>query len=419
VKIPRPEEPEPDRSPQAPETFVRLLMGGYYPFIILVLLFQLALTAGMVYVILHYRAVHHVAGVPRFLVLLLLLILLPLLHLLWALRLLFVPLKDVKDEMEVRVPRDRAPRLYEWVEAIAEQGGLPAPDEIRVAADTVAHVYERLNGKNVLVFGAIAVRAFPQPVLAGIVAHELGHVAAGDTALLRQARRRHMIMEQLELAFLMNPDAVRRSYTDPRYRNAAWQTWAALLNPAVWAVRLYHWVYFIAHAALSRQCEYAADRHEVRQSGADSAARALVLLAVAERMPWTRLSSMAESWVQTNQPARQLFESQARAARSIPPGDWQDALRLELKKPTGVFDSHPGLMDRLAAIGVSPKKAKLLTPEMSGPPSDELFDGQWPKLETQLAERLLVPFRDVHLAKMEVGEVVSALDGLARRRGGH
>src|SRR5262249_15280966 len=146
---------------------------------------------------------------------------------------------------------------------------------------------------------------------------------------------------------------------------AAWHSLTVLgatLNPTVWAVRLYHLLYALAYAAHSRQCEYAADRLEVEQSGAEAAARALVLLTVAERMPWTRLSSLAESWVATNQPAHLLFEAQERAARSIGPGEWQDAIRKELKKPTGAFESHPGLKDRLAALGVSPKKALQLTP---------------------------------------------------------
>ncbi|HZU37416.1 MAG TPA: hypothetical protein VFA18_15940, partial [Gemmataceae bacterium] len=142
---------------------------------------------------------------------------------------------------------------------------------------------------------------------------------------------------------------------------------------------------------------------------AEAAAQALILLAVAARMPWTRLSSRAESWVATNQPAKELFEEQARAARSISPSDWQDALRQELTTPTGVFDSHPSLKDRLAALHISPKKALQLTPRLSGQPASELFGRWWPRLEKQLAERLLAPYRELHLAKMDACAVVGAL----------
>jgi hypothetical protein len=126
-------------------------------------------------------------------------------------------------------------------------------------------------------------------------------------------------------------------------------------------------------------------------------------------MPWTRLSSLAEAWVATNEPAHLLFQEQARAARSIGPGEWQDAVRKELKQPTGYFDSHPGLKDRLAALGVSSKQALRLTPELSGDPSHLLFAGWWDKLERQLAERLLAPYREAHLAKMAVGSIYAGL----------
>jgi hypothetical protein len=216
-------------------------------------------------------------------------------------------------------------------------------------------------------------------------------------------------MEQLEEAFHIDGD-VHARYRYGRISQAEYITiLAAMLNPAVWAVKLYHLTYFAFHAARSRKCEYAADRYEVDQSGADAAARALLMLTVPDNLPWARLSVLAETWVRTNEPARKLFAAQVRAAQSIDPATWQDALRKELRKPTGLFDSHPCLKERLAAMGVSPKKAKQMNPAMEGPPAHELFDGQWPKLETQLADRLLVPFRDHHLAKAEAGDVMRRL----------
>jgi hypothetical protein len=87
-----------------------------------------------------------------------------------------------------------------------------------------------------------------------------------------------------------------------------------------------------------------------------------------------------------------------------------------MKKSTGYFDSHPGLKDRLAAMGISPKQATKLTPQLSGPPSEQLFGSWWPKLEERLAERLIAPFREAHLAMTELGELVSGLQRVQRRR---
>jgi Zn-dependent protease with chaperone function len=402
---PRKKLAAPDTSSPLAAFFLRTLLVGYYPFLALIVILSAAATAWLGMKAYDSPSLAPILALP------VLVLALTLLQLLWALRVLFVKLKDFDDEMELRVPRVMAPQLYEWVQSIATERGLPMPDDIRVAADTVAHVYERADGQHVLVLGVVAVRALPQPVLAGIVAHELGHLGAGDTALGRRALRRHILMRQLAIAFHVERDALLR-------RGGGVSSLAILgatLNPAVWAVRLYHLLYALAHAAHSRQCEYAADRQEVKQSGAESAAQALILLTVAERMPWTRLSSLAESWVATNEPAHLIFAQQERAARATSPGEWQDAIRKELKRPTGAFDSHPALKQRLAALGVSPKKAVQLTPGLTGPPAHKLFDQWWPKLEKQLAQRLLAPYREAHLAKMEVGELVGALESLRGR----
>lgn len=394
---------EPAASSPLAALCLRSLLACYFPFLALVVLANVAAAVGLTIAAWENPPLAALLGA------LALLFTLTLLQILWALRVLFVKIRDHVDDMELRVQREMAPDLYAWVEDIAAGRGLPAPDEIRVAADTVAHVYERVNGRQVLVFGAIAVRALPQPVLAGVVAHELGHLAAGDTSLGRAALRRHLVMGNLEAAFYLDRDAL----LQPGRRGGlnVWQGArhaSALLNPAVWAIRLYHLLYALAHAAHSRQKEYAADREEVGQAGADAAAQALILLTVAESMPWSRLSSLAESWVAINEPAQKLFEEQARAARSLGPGEWQEAIRKELKRPTGAFDSHPGLKDRLAALGLSPKQAARMTPELSGPPSHLLFGPLWGKLERQLADRLLAPFREAHLIKMRIGEAIGS-----------
>ena len=414
-----PETPTDDTEPAAekPSTWSILttsMLVAYLPLFFFTIWLLLASLAGMA--ILCYRAPPLLLlGIPLGLV-----FMLTLARLLWAARVLFYKIPDHEDDMELRVPREMAPELYDWVASIAAERDLPEPDEIRVAADTVAHVYQRRNGSQVLVLGAIAVRALPQPVLAGIVAHELGHVDAGDTGRGRASIRAHSLMATVE-ASLQRRDRVllRRAYRAGAssffyFVSAA----ATVINPAVWPLAIYHIVYALARAEQSRQQEYSADGHEVEQSGPEAAAAALILLTISQNMPWTRLSSLAEAWAETTRPPRELFTEQASAMRALDPSDWRDALRKEMKKSTGFFDSHPGLKDRLAAMGVSPKQATKLTPQLSGSPSDELFGAWWPKLEERLADLLIAPFREAHLAKMELGELVSGLQRVQRRRAG-
>jgi Zn-dependent protease with chaperone function len=400
--------PRPKADPgisRGPAIVTRFLLLAYYPFLALTLGVIASVTVASGVACYRYPFFTFIFG-P-----LALICALSLARLLWSLRVIFMKIPDREDEMELRVPREMAPGLYEWAEEIAGGRGLPAPEDIRVAADTVAHVYQRVNGSQVLVLGAIAVRALPQQVLAGIVAHELGHVAAGDTGRGRAELRALVVMGVIEGEFRGSNSRRLRLGRRPRLSQALAEflRGASRINPLALPLRGYHLLCSMARAARSRQQEYAADRHEVRESGAEAAAAALILVTVSQRMPWTRLSSLAESWAATNELPQRLFEEQARAVRALDTSEWQDALRKELKEPSGLFDTHPGLKDRLAAMGVSPKQALRLTPQLSGSPSHELFDKWWPQLEKRLADLLLAPFREAHIAKMQLGELARAL----------
>jgi Zn-dependent protease with chaperone function len=287
--------------------------------------------------------------------------------------------------MELRLPRRQLRELIELVEDVARQRGLQPPAEIRLGADTVAHVYEDRPGHAILVIGGVAVAAFPQQALAGIIAHELAHFTFGDTRISRRGSRRALAMALLEYKFSER----RISY----------------LNPLVWLTLLYHLFYRLAWAAHSRAREYAADQHEVQLVGKHVGAAALIHATVTEYLPWARLSAIIESCLATNQPLERVFAEQARLARETSKDDWQEACRKALKQKAGLFDSHPGLKDRLAAMGVSWRKALQLALDQSGPPARDLF-ADWDVIERELTERLVAPFREYYLAKMEVAQII-------------
>jgi hypothetical protein len=76
--------------------------------------------------------------------------------------------KQRRDELELGVEK-KMRRLYELVDGVAAKRKLPEPDEIRLSAGTVAHVYENHKGKLILVLGGLSVAAFTQQALAGVV----------------------------------------------------------------------------------------------------------------------------------------------------------------------------------------------------------------------------------------------------------
>jgi Zn-dependent protease with chaperone function len=290
-----------------------------------------------------------------------------------------------RDESELRLSRKKLQGLYDLVDNVAQKHGLRPPDEIRLAAETVAHVYEDRKGKEILVIGGFAIASFSQQTLAGIIAHELGHFAAGDTRLGRKTHRRQMFM-----ALLDDHLAGRLS---------------SFFNPLVWMVRAYHWLYFLAWAANSRIHEIQADKQEVKQAGKDRAAAALLYTTVLARMPWLRLSDIAESHAKANDRLDGIFAEQVRRVTTISPSDWQEACRREMKKKTGWLDTHPQLRERLAAMGVSPRKAMQLPAEAAGPRARILLP-DWREIEKQLTEWIVNIYRQHHAVKMEIAQII-------------
>lgn len=319
-----------------------------------------------------------------------------LLHVLWGLHALFRWPQE-KDELEFELPAQWQQGLVALVDRVAAERGLPPPDAIRLHAADVAHVYEDRRGRRVLVIGGVAVAALSQRALAGIIAHELGHVGGGDTALSRVAMRWHRVMVQLERQFWAR----------------TWYKW----NPLAWLVRGYHRLYVLFWYANQRGQEYRADHHEVEQVGKDRAAAALMLVTLLHEMEWTELGAVAQACVEMNERMEDIFAEQVRRVRSASVADWEKALRRALKTSTGWFDSHPCLKDRLKALRVSPKKALRRAMDLSGEPATALF-ANWPVVEKFLTERILTIVRENYLARRECAEIVAAVMRQAARRMG-
>jgi Zn-dependent protease with chaperone function len=287
--------------------------------------------------------------------------------------------------MELQLPRDFMKGLYDLVSKVAKDWRLPAPDDIRLSADSAAHVYHDDYGDRILVLGGVIVAAFPREVLAAVVAHELGHFKAGDTRLTRAAARRALLMAVFEFYFQ--------------------RQLVSYVNPLVWVLFLYHFLFRLLYFAHSRGQEYAADAYAVRQSGKENAAAALLYLSATEKLPWANLGNIIESVVKNGSPLSRVFAEQAERARLTSADEWQEAIKKALRETSGIFDSHPSLKDRLKAMGVSSKKAQKLALDQAGEPVCTLIP-QWDKIEEQLANRLIGPYREYYLQKMELAQIV-------------
>lgn len=296
------------------------------------------------------------------------------------------------DEMEFLVDRRAIAGLYNLMRKVAKKWNLPAADEIRLHAESIAHVYEDERQRRILVVGGVALAAFTQKALAGVIAHELGHFAAGDTRFTRVLQKWLGVIRSLEWQ-------VHGSFL------AAW-------NPLIWCVRGYHWLFMLAWAANSRQQEFAADEYEVSHVGKEEAARTTILLSSIEKLPWVRLSSIAELTAALNLSDQQLFSRQVERARNTSAEDWRAACRKALDDTTDLFDTHPCLKERLMAMGIKKKKALQLAGSLnqSGPPARNIINN-WEEIESVLSSEILSIYHEIQQARTEMAQILGAIYG--------
>ena len=294
---------------------------------------------------------------------------------------------DTVDPMELRPTPQAMKGLLKLVRQVAKKQSLPSPNEVRIHAISTAHVYEERTqdgyGK-VLVIGAPALASLDRKALAGVIAHELGHFAGGDTALLRRTARWHRAMMHVEYAL-----------------------WEMPWNPLGWVLRTYHWLFRRAWAAEQRKREVLADEKEVELVGVKQSAQTLIAMSSIDEMPWSRLASVAEWFAIMPSRDTSIFREQVKRARQTTPAQWQDACRRALKRKTKQFDSHPCLRDRLRAIGVSPKKAIALAGKLRHDQSDpaDYIDG-WDEIDDAISALMIGLVQEIQQNKRDFASVV-------------
>lgn len=174
---------------------------------------------------------------------------------------------------------DQAPGLYAMLVDLAEAAGMPNPPilyRIRGGSVTALSVGDGERGAIALSDGMTMVMG--QRELRGILAHEVAHVAAADTALMNLAAVLGRVVHTLATFGLMAAVLL------------------VLLTPAevpVWlvlAIALAPWAATLLHLRLSRRREFAADAEAARLTGDPSGlALALVKLEMLPRRGFDRL----------------------------------------------------------------------------------------------------------------------------------
>ncbi len=248
----------------------------------------------------------------------------------------------------VAVGRDQAPRLWELVDGAAAAAGVPAPAGVTVVADATVALGERtrllgvIGGRRDLYLGLPLLQALDPDRLTALVTHELAH---GSAVLGRWA----------PLAY-RGRVAVGRAM--PRISRR---------GPAGIVLRLYAGFYRRRDTPFSRAQELAADRIAAAHAGTAATVAALRdLPALAGMQRLFHAEYLGPGW-QAGFVPEDVFGGLLRvlAARTTE----MTMLRARDPAPSGPWDTHPSLAERIAALSASTTPASPAAPSSADPAS--------------------------------------------------
>ncbi len=289
-------------------------------------------------------------------------------------------------EPAVLLTPQATPSLFRLVGEVARLVGASPPDYLLLSLSGSFHVYEgtavlptgrRITGR-VLVLSAPLLRLMKQAEVAAILAHEFAHFTGRDTDYTRQVAPIHLSFRVALQGLWQNLTAPLRSL------------YGALLRifyvPPILIVGLFYLLFQILDRRVSRARELRADRIAASAHGAGALTGGLIkavgfgaLLDEASIQLFYRLV-----WKQGAEPNFPRFFAQG---ASVAGDRAEQAVSAAFHQRTTALDTHPALLDRLGALGVSPfQLGKHLIPV---PGDDTDLDKAEEILTRQIGMRLL------------------------------
>lgn len=269
----------------------------------------------------------------------------------FMLKALFFIKKSVRP-VGIEITRQEQPRLFAFLDRIADEAGAPRARKVFVTGRVNAAVFYDLSLLNLLFpsrknleIGLGLVNMLNLGEFKAVCAHEFGHFAQRSMAVGRWV----YTAQQIAAHIVGKRDAMdtflrRLSRSDFRI---AWVGW--LLGVVVWALRAVVDAVFrlvvIAQRALSREMEMQADLVAVSVSGSDALVHALHRLKVTDDA-WDRTMNFLRGEVAAHKPPRDIFEV------------------------------HQALADRLGVIYNDPSYSKRPTVPPNGAAAFRVFDGE-------------------------------------------
>lgn len=246
------------------------------------------------------------------------------------------------------VPLDRANAPYLWatVDELARVVGTRPPDEIYLVPEVNAAVQERsrlmglIGGRRYMYIGMPLFQAFTITQLRSVLAHELGHYSGQHTRLAVVSYRGRV--------------ALGRTISQ-----------IGVTNVAGWVFRGYARLYLMVENAVSRRQELEADLTSVRVASRAEAARALHEITVLAKAFGFYLDRYVAPGLKEGYAPDDLFGGFAQLLHARV----DELARLRAEQPDeqrSLWDTHPPLGSRLAAIMAAPESPVMIDNRPAG-----------------------------------------------------
>jgi Zn-dependent protease with chaperone function len=309
----------------------------------------------------------------------------------------------------MELSREKTPRLFDLLDRLQTSLSCPPPRRVLLTGDTNAAIVRvpRFGflgwGEDSLLIGLPLLQALSVEEFTAVLAHEFGHLS-GDHGTF-QGRIYHLR-----------------------------QTWSLLLDrmsggrrgeSSVLFDAFFRWYipFFNAYTfVLARADEYEADRHAVALVGRDTTASALIGTAVrGERIENDFWNPLYQRAIDAPDPPEKPFTELAALLRTpIDENEAKRSLERALARSTDRNDTHPCLLDRLEAIGYSPKQAFTLLGPAAANTAESLLEPSLAALTEELNERwrasIAFRWREEHTGALQTRERLETLDRQALYR---
>lgn len=258
----------------------------------------------------------------------------------------------------VSMTRETHPELWRHVDELARIAGTRSPDDIRLVNEANAGVWERY-GVRYLELGLPWVAGMTIGELRSVLAHELGHYGGGHTQVSTVTFR-----AKLALGLVIQQGG---------YLSAVLYGWAKL--------------YALVVASESRKHERFADEVSVAAAGREASKRSLLRggplgAAWNDYLRWyVSLATLAGRTPPVLEGFRAYLDHPRRVhqLRELEP-------LLAAQEPTSVFDSHPPIRERVAAITALSPLSGGVVEAFDERPSWSLLDGTAPEAVAALVQ---------------------------------